>query len=187
MSSNPQERSLGQRFMGLLVGTPVGDEREQAVVAESSTVGFVVGLYANMAIAFAAAALGSLAVPTILLLISAIPAWATTVYARRQGVDFEDLVARSSPFARIGTLLAVFIGYLLVVAAMAWTVFTGQGIVPMPAIDVGPDSTGIVASMVRGGVIGAMGGLLLGPVFLLLGQRRKRRLQATSASPDDVE
>lgn len=163
------------------------DERERAVMAEAATFGFTLGIYVNLAVALVAAILGALALPLVLLLVTTIPSWATTFYARRQHVDLEEISARGNPFARIGTLLTIFGAFILITAAMAWTVFTGSGILSLPTLDViGPDATGFWASVVKGAAMGALGGLLLGPVIILVSQRRKAR-KAAAAHAEDVD
>lgn len=62
------------RFMGLS-DAEVGDEREQAIMARAASFGFTVGIYVNLVVALIAAVLGGLALPTLLLLATAIPSW----------------------------------------------------------------------------------------------------------------
>lgn len=71
------------------------------------------------------------------------------------------------------------------VLAMAWTIFTGAGLVNLPTFDViGPDATGVGASMLKGAAVGGTIGLLLGPVVLIWAQRRKAR--AMVANEDTI-
>lgn len=87
---------------------------------------------------------------------------------------------------RLGTLVAVFGGLLLTVGAMAVTVLTGSGLVSLPPLDViGPDASGLAASLVKGAVIGALGGGLIGLVMIPLAARRRRAAAATEDEPDE--
>lgn len=174
-----------ERFMGLDRPSS-GDERERSVLAESATLGFTISIYVNLAVALIAAVLGALVLPAVLLLLTAIPSWVTSSHARHHQVDIDELAARENSPTRFWTFLTVFAGILLVASAMAWTVFTGTGLVVLPPVDaVGPDATGIWASLVKGAVVGALGGVVVGFFALLISQGRKARKAAAAPAEDD--
>lgn len=180
-------RSASERFIGL-DGPTYGDERERAVLMEAATFGLTIGIFVNLGVALVASVLGALALPTVLILITAIPAWSMSWYSRRRKVDMEKLAFRGNPMDRVWTLVTVFGGMLLVVGAMVFTVFTGNGLVNLPTLDViGPDASGIGASVVRGAAIGALAGLAIGLVAMLFAHRRKARKTATSLPDDEDE
>ena len=175
------------RFLDL--GSPAhGDERERAVFAQAATFAFTLGIYANLVVALVAAVLGSLVLPTVVLALLAVPSWAAIWYARRHDVDVDDIAARVGLQDRIATLAVTFGGVLLTVGAMAVTVFTGHGLIQLPVLDVvGPEATGVMASLVKGGVIGGLGGGVLGLVAILVGQRMRARGSAAGPGGDDED
>lgn len=154
----------------------LGDEREQAVVNEASGVGMTAGIYTGVGVAVVAAAVGSLAVPLVILLLTAVPTWVTLLWARRHHVDLAAL-AESAPRARRATALTVVgLGLLLTLGAMAWTVFTGDGLVTLPTVEVaGPGASGIAASLTRGAVVGVAIGVVIFLVAALLRRPRRTR------------
>lgn len=163
-----------------------GDERERAVFMEAATFGMTIGVLASLAVALVAAVLGSLLLPVVLIVLAGVPGWATMSYARRRGVDVTDLVGRVSLRERAGTIAVTFGGILLTLGAMAYTVFAGHGLVELPSVDVvGPDASGLAASMVRGAVIGAAGGAIIGLVAATVGSRWRRRRTADAAVDDE--
>lgn len=174
------------RFMSLQTDGHT-DERERAVFTEAATFGFGLGIYVNLAVALVAAVLGAVALPAVLLALLAVPSWTAMAYARRHGVDIEALADRAGLSVRLGTLVAVFGGLLLTVGAMAVTVLTGSGLVSLPPLDViGPEASGLAASLVKGAVIGALGGGLIGLVMIPLAARRRRvAAAATEDEPDE--
>lgn len=175
------------RYMSL-DGDSYGDERERAVVTEAATFGFALGIYASLAVALVAAVLGALVLPAVLVALLAVPSWSAIWYAGRHAVDIGELAERAGLQVRVGTLVAVFGGVLLTVAAMGFTVLSGHGLVQLPTVDVvGPDATGIAASLVKGGVVGALGGALVGVVAIPLAARRRRRRAADAPwdEPDE--
>lgn len=185
------QQSLGRRLTDRIMDhdSPAhGDERERAVVTEASSFALTVGIFANIAVALVAAVLGAIALPVALVILAAVPAVATSWYAKQRAVDLDELASRVSPMSRVGTMVAVFAGILLVVIALGWTVFTGHGLITLPTPDVlGPDATGVAASMVRGAVIGGSVGVFIGFFALLIGMRRKARKSAQQTPDDDLD
>lgn len=179
-------RSAPERFMDFGSVT-YGDERERTILTEASTFGFSISLYVNLAVALVAAVLGGLALPTVLLLLTAIPAWSMGWYAKQRDVDLEELAARAGPLDRLGTLVTIFGGILLTVGAMIFTILTGNGLVAIPEVVVtGPAASGVWASLVKGAAFGSLGGGVIGFFFLLVNQRRRSR-KAAAALPDEEE
>ena len=177
------DRTLDQ-IMAL--DSPVyGDERERALFMESATFGMTIGIFASLAAAIVSAIFGALVLPVVLLLLAALVSWATMYYAKRRGVDVNELVGRVALRDRARTIVVTFGGIVLVLAAIAYTVFTGHGLVEPPDLDlIGPDASGVGASMVRGAVIGAFGGGLVGLVASIVGSRRR---PADDSAVDDDE
>jgi len=182
-SNGRVDRAL-DRMMAL--DSPVyGDERERAVFMESATFGMTVGLVASLGAAVVAAVLGTLVLPAVLLVAAAVPSWGTAFYAKRRGVDINELVGRVSLRERAGTVVLVFGAVTLTVAAMAWTVFTGHGLIELPTPDVvGPDADNVWASMLRGGMVGGLGGALVGLVAAVVGSRRGKATQEEDVEDD---
>lgn len=168
------------RMMGL-ESASYGDERERAVFMEATTFGYATTIYTGLTVALVAAVLGELLLPAVVLLLVGVPSWATIWYAGRRGVDVEELSGRAEGRVRTVVGAVVFGGIALALAAMAYTVFVGHGLVALPEIDLaGPDASGVMASLVRGAVIGGAGGLLVGAVVLAVKYRR-------GAAPRPVE
>lgn len=184
-SGNRRRRSISERIMDL--DSPnYGDERERAVVNEAASYGFSVGTYANLVVALVAAVLGALALPAVLLVLTSVPALAAMAWAKRRGVDMEELAARGGPLSRLGPMVVVFAGVLLTIAAMGFTVFSGHGLVTIPVPDVtGPAVSGGLAGMARGAVVGALIGGVGGFVWLLIGLRRRARKAAEAPTEDE--
>ena len=183
---NPTPGRLGRAAERLInVDGGPGDERERAIVAQSTSLGFVVGIYASLVVALAAAVLGGLVLPVALLLVMAVPAWTAIWFAGRRGVDMNDLVDQEKARTRAATFGVVFGGLILVTGAMAYTVFTGHGLIHLPPGElIGPDATGWGASFVKGSVIGAVGGAVIGFVAILVGSRIRTR-RADRPVPDE--
>ncbi|WP_152188506.1 hypothetical protein [Georgenia satyanarayanai] len=160
-----------------------GDERERAVFMEASTFGFMLAIYVSMAVAVVGAVLGQLLLPVLLLVLVGLQSGATIWYAGRHGVDVSELAFRAEPGLKRNAGLAVFGGFAVVLAALAWTVFTGHGLVELPAPDL---DSGPLASMVKGGVIGGGGGLLVGAVVMAVKDRRSRRAGGAPAEEEPV-
>lgn len=149
-----------------------GDERERAVFMEATTFGYTLTSYVSIGIAVVTALLGQLLLPVLLMLVVGLQSWATIWYAGRRGVDVSELAFRAEPAMKRTTGVLVFGGFAVVLAALAWTVFTGHGLIDLPAVDVG---SGVVGSMVKGAVVGGGGGLLVGAVAMAVQNRRRAR------------
>ncbi|MGC5629645.1 hypothetical protein ACPYO6_15530 [Georgenia sp. Z1344] len=154
----------------------IGDEREHAVANEAAAVGMSAGIYAGLGIALVAAVLGSLVVPVVAVALTAIPSWTMMLWARRRGVDLAELAGRLPARQKTRVWAVAGVGLLLVLAALAWTLFTGDALVALPSVEVaGPDATGIAPSVARGAVIGGFAGLLVAVVTSYLPGRRRNR------------
>lgn len=154
-----------------------GDERERAVFMEATTFGFMLTIYVSMAVAVVTAVLGQLLLPVLLMVLMGLQSWATVWYAGRRGVDVSELAFRAAPRTKRTTGIIVFGGFALVLAAMTYTVFAGHGLVDMSAVDV---RSGVVGSLVRGGVVGGGCGLLIGAVAMAVQNRRGARKGAST-------
>ncbi|GAB3810623.1 hypothetical protein GCM10028820_00480 [Tessaracoccus terricola] len=182
MNQTSKRHGLGRRITDMIMASDspsYGDERERAVVTEAATFAIGISLFVNLAVALVAAVLGAIALPVVLIILAGSPALAMGWYAKQRSVDLNELASRITPTSRAGMLLAICVSFLLIIAAIGWTVFTGSGLVTIPVPDViGPDATGIGASMMKGAVIGGLGGVLVGFVVMLLSKRRKQRYSA---------
>ncbi|WP_454085111.1 hypothetical protein [Georgenia sp. Marseille-Q6866] len=148
-----------------------GDERERAVFTEAATFGYTLTIYVSIGIAVVTALLGQLLLPVLLLLLAGLQSWATIWYAGRRGVDVSELAFRAEPAMKRTTGAIVFGGFAVVLGALAYTVFAGHGLLDLPAVDL---ESGVVGSMVKGGVVGGGGGLLVGAVAMGVKNRRAR-------------
>lgn len=149
-----------------------GDERERAVFMEATTFGYMLTIYVSIAVAVVAAALGQLLLPVLLLLLLGLQSWATVWYAGRRGVDVSDLAFRAEPALKRNAGLVVFGGMALTLAALAYTVFAGHGLLDLGAPDM---DSGLLASMLRGGIVGGAAGLAIAAVGMAVQGRRKAR------------
>ncbi|GAB3810664.1 hypothetical protein GCM10028820_00590 [Tessaracoccus terricola] len=161
------------------------DEREERVFNQATTFGLMVGSYTSLAVALVAAVFGAIALPIGLLAMMGLPTWAAQWYAGRQGVSLDELADKASAKQRLIAAGVVVVGILLTVGAMAWTVFTGQGLIPLPKLEFGPDATGATASAVRGGVIGAAIGVGLAATWVLVGTLRRKRKPASEIADEE--
>ena len=87
-------------------------------------------------------------------------------------------------------MVLVFGGMFLIAGAMAITVFTGHGLVDLPAGElIGPGASGAGASLVKGAVIGALVGAPAGLVAVVIGfgVRRRRAANALPGDQDDED
>lgn len=161
-----------------------GDERERVVFMEANSFGLTIGLYLGFLGAAVASLFGLVLLPVALLVMAYCPSMVAAWYATRRGVDFkkvvEDATARSATDARSLMITTVTLGAttVLTFAAMAYTVFTGQPVLPTPSLGVTPGE-GILGATVRGAIIGAMIGAMLGGLAAIVGSvrdfRRTRR------------
>lgn len=151
-----------------------GDERERAVFMEASSFGLTTGLLAGVLGASVSALFGLVLLPIALLVVTLLPAGAAVWYAKRRGVDLQELADRAG--AR-STLVYAFVlggGAVLTFAAMTWTVFTGEGLIPPPSVDVVPGE-GFLGGMAQGAVIGGVLGGLAAIVGTVLARRKAGR------------
>ncbi|MPV36122.1 hypothetical protein [Georgenia subflava] len=159
------------RLMSL--DSPVyGDERERGVFMEASAFGVTIGIYASLLGAVVAAVLGQLLLPVVLVLATFVPSVAAMWYAGRRGVELEELARRGSLRDRLVHTLVVFGALVLVLASMLYTVFTGHGLIEVPAVELEATS-GVLQSLVKGALIGGIGGGIVGVVMTA---RRSRRV-----------
>lgn len=156
-----------------------GDERERAVFMESSSFGLSVGIYAGLLGAVVAAVLGLLLLPVVLLATAILPSCAALWYAKRRGVDVQKLAENAG--ARSMMVNAVVLGAAMVLAfaAMSWTVFTGQPVLPAPSLQVTPGE-GFFGGAAQGGLVGGMLGGLAAIVGGVLSYRQTNRRRGQS-------
>lgn len=161
-----------------------GDERERAVFMEATTFGYMLTIYVSIAVAVVTAVLGQLLLPVVLLLLIGLQSWATAWYAERRGVRISDLAFRAEPALKRNAGLIVFGGMAVVIAALAYTVFTGHGLLDLGTPDL---DSGALASGLRGGVVGGGAGLLIAAVGMAVQSRRKARGGAPAEDEVDEE
>ena len=165
-----------------------GDERERSVLMAAATFGMTLGMLTCLLAAVVSAVLGAMLLPVVALVLMGVPSWATVYYARRRGVAVDELADRGSAGQKAWSIAIVFGGAVITLAAMAYTVFTGHGLVTLPSVEiVGPEASGALPSAVRGGIIGGAGGACLGLLAMIIGPRlRARRAAAAPADVDEV-
>jgi hypothetical protein len=183
---NRKQGALGRAAERLMdMDSPsYGDERERAVFTEASTFGMSVGIYASLGLALVTAILGQLLLPVVLLVLMAVPAWATIWYGSRHGIDVTEMANRASRKERLRISAWTFGGIVLTAAAMLYTVLVGHGLIPVPEADLSAD--GVVSSMVKGGLVGGIGGGLVGVIVSAVGSRRRKAAPA-AADEDDLD
>lgn len=158
-----------------------GDERERAVVTEASTFGMQVGTYLCFAGALITALFGNILAPVVLIFAATVSSYSMIWYAKRRGVDAQSLRARA-PLRSIGAALAlVAISLVGSAAAIAFTIWQGEGILP------GLPFTSIELSPYVG--VGMAAGAVLGLVLAIAGLAKDRRkaLEPESADLPDEE
>jgi hypothetical protein len=160
-----------------------GDERERAVFMAATTFGYMVTVYVSMAVAVLTALVGHLLLPVLLMLLVGLQSWATLWYSGRRGVDVSELAFRAAPGTKRTVGIVVFGSFALILAALACTVFTGHGLIDLPAVDV---RSGALGSMVKGGVVGGGAGLLVGAVAMAV-QNARRARRGAPAADDGLE
>ena len=153
-----------------------GDERERAVFMEASSFGLTTALYAGLMSAFVASVFGFLLLPVVLLVVTLLPSGAAVWYARRRDVNVQKLAENAG--ARSTMVSTVVFGVMMVLtfAAMAYTVFAGQPLLPTPQLDVTPGE-GFFGGMAQGAVVGGMIGGLVAIIGSLFSFRRAHRLR----------
>lgn len=151
-----------------------GDERERAVFMESSSFGLTTGIYAGLLGAVLAAVFGLLLLPVVLLATAVLPSFAALWYAKRRDVDLQKLADNAG--ARSMMVNAVVLGAAMVLAfaAMTYTVFTGQPVLPAPSFRVTPGE-GFLGGIAQGALVGGMLGGLAAIVGGVLSSRRTNR------------
>lgn len=153
-----------------------GDERERAIAAKASSFGVVMAVYAGLLLGLITAIFGSLLVPVVTLLLLGISSWSAIWYAQRHHVDMYALASQAGAFAKASAFAAVAGGMLLMLGAMAFTVFTGHALIELPAADiVGPNAAGAGASFVRGAIIGGFIGCIGGLIALLISIKKPKQ------------
>ncbi len=155
-----------------------GDERERALILESSSFGMVTGLYVGFLGAFLASLFGLLLLPVVLLVMTTLPAAAASWYAKRRGIDLQRMAESAGARSSMMHVLGYGTVTMLTSAALAYTVFTGEPLIEPPSPD--PASgEGFLGGMVQGAVVGGFLGALAATVGGVHGMRRaKRRREA---------
>lgn len=151
-----------------------GDERERAVFMESSNFGLSIGLYVGLLGAMIAAMFGLLLLPVALVIMTILPATATHWYASRRGVNLQSLADNSGARSTMIHIVVASAVASLTFAGMAYTVFSGQPLVPLPSLDVTPGE-GILGGMAQGAVIGGILGGLAGVAGGMYSYRKAKR------------
>ncbi|MDX2358939.1 hypothetical protein [Dietzia sp. PP-33] len=164
---------LSDRVMNL--DSPAyGDERERTVSMEASSFGLTIGLYAGLAGAVVSAAFGLILLPTVLLALTILPAAAAQWYARRRGVHLNALAEESGAKSTLITMVAVCALIALTFAAMTYTVFTSQPLLPLPSFTVTPGD-GLLGGAAQGAVVGGIVGAVAGIIGSILSYRKAHR------------
>jgi len=158
-----------------------GDERERAVVMESSSFGLTTGLYLGLLGALIASVFGLLLLPSVLLVLTILPSLATMLYARRRHVDLHQLVEHSGARSTMVSTVVFGAGMVLTFAAMTYTVFAGQPLVVAPSFDVTPGE-GFFGGMAQGAVVGGMLGGLAAIIGGIYSYRRANRRRTSGES-----
>lgn len=167
---------LAERVMDL-DSAAYGDERERAVFMESCSFGVTIGLYAGLLGAVVASGFGLLLVPVVLLVIALLPPVAAFWYAKRRGIDSWKLAENSGARSTMVSTIVYGVAMVLTFAAMAYTVFTGQPVLPVPSLEVTPGE-GFLGGMAQGSVVGGVLGGLAAIVGGVLSFRRVNRRRA---------
>lgn len=154
-----------------------GDERERAVFMEASTFGLTTGLYVGLLGAVVSSLFGLILLPVALLMMTILPAAATSWYARRRGVDVQKLVDRAGDRTTMINVVTTGSAMVLTSALMSYTVFTGDPLLTPPSFDVTPGEGfwgGLAQGAVVGGMLGGLAAVVGGVIGFRRGQRRRR-------------
>lgn len=151
-----------------------GDERERAVFMESSSFGLTTGLYAGLLIAFVTSLFGLLLLPAALLVVALLPSAAAVWYARRREVDVRELAENAGARSTMVSVVIFGAVMMLTFACMAYTIFGGHPLLPVPGLDVTPGE-GFLGGMVQGAPIGGMLGGFAAIIAGTLSYRRAHR------------
>lgn len=136
-----------------------GDERERAMLMESSTFGLASGVYVGLLGAVVASIFGLVLLSVALLVMAGLPVMAVLWYARRRDVDLQELADKAGARSTMISVVVLGVAMVLTFAAMASMVFTGQPMLPTPSLQVTPGE-GVLGGMIQGAVVGGMlGGL----------------------------
>jgi len=156
-----------------------GDERERAVFMESNSFGLTSGFYVGLLGAVVASIFGLVLLPAALLVMTILPAAAALWYARRRGVDLQKLAENAGARSTMIGIVVYGAAGVLTSAAMTYTVFTGQPVLPVPPLEVTPGQ-GFMGGMAQGAVVGGMLGGAATIVGGVYSYRRANRRRQTS-------
>lgn len=160
-----------------------GDERERSVVMESSTFGVTAGLYVGLAGALVASLVGLVLLPVALLVMTVLPSAAAFWYARGRGVNLHELAENAGARSTMLGIAVSGAAMVLTFAAMAYTVFAGESLLPAPSLEVTPGE-GFVGGLAQGAVVGGMIGGLAAIVGGVHSFRRANRRRGTRGRGD---
>jgi uncharacterized iron-regulated membrane protein len=171
---------VAERIMDL-ESPAYGDERERAVFMEASSFGLTTALYLGLLSTLIAAVFGFLLLPVALLVVTLLPSGAAVWYARRRDVNVQKLADKAGARSTMVNAVVFSAVMLLAFAAMTYTVFIGDPLLPVPRLEVTPGE-GFFGGMAQGAVIGGMiGGLagIIGGVLSFRSARRRRNGSGT--------
>lgn len=158
-----------------------GDERERAILTEASTFGMHVGTYLCFAGALVTALFGHILAPIVLVIAGTVPSYSMVWYAQRRGVDAHRLAARATTRSIAATVALVAVSLVGSAAAIAFTIWQGESILPgLPFNDIGL-SPYVGVGMAVGTVLG------LTVAILGLAKDRRRARERDSAEVPDEE
>lgn len=156
-----------------------GDERERAVFMESSSFGLTTGLYLGVLGAVVASIFGLVLLPVALLVMTILPSAAAMWYAKRRGVNPQELAENAGARSTMVGIVVYGAAMVLTFAAMSYTVFAGQPVLPAPSLEVVPGE-GFVGGMAQGAVIGGVlggGAAIVGGVVSFRRANRQRQIR----------
>ncbi|MFC5998907.1 hypothetical protein ACFP6A_09270 [Quadrisphaera sp. GCM10027208] len=175
---------LAERVMDL--DSPAyGDEREKAVSLEASGLGLRVAFCAGMVGSLVAAVTGHPVVAVALLVMVFMPAGAAVWYARRRGVDLQQLLETAGTRSAYTATVLYGAGTTLTFTALTYLAFAGRPLLRLPEVEVVPGE-GFVGGFVQGGAAGGVVGGLATVVAGVLGMRRAAHRSASSGDGDPV-
>lgn len=177
---------LGDRFLDLDSPT-YGDERERAIVLAASSLGFSVGLVALMAFTILLALTGLPTVGFALWILAVLISLTMTGYAKAKGVDIQALGSRGSGRLTTWATIASFGTVLVWVLATYYWVTNGHGVLPVnwsPDLST-PAGSGDQRGWLRSMLVGAVGGGLVGTVWMLIDNARRRKAARAQLEESD--
>jgi hypothetical protein len=151
-----------------------GDERERAVFMESSSFGLTTALYLGLFGAIVSAVLGLVLVPVLLLAMVILPGAAAAWYARRRGVDLQQLAENAGERSTMIALVSFGAGTVLTFGAMSYSVISGDPLLSPPSIDV-TFGDGFAGGAAQGALVGGMIGGLAAVAGVVHSYRRASR------------